>query len=202
MLWLRDLCIFCLMFTVSWGMDSSPCRILWSMVSLCPIPREASSFQPSSLRMPDTLTIPCAPCADLAPCLWTLSSLSMSRLRTGSQLAPQYSIGANPDVTKLTCFFRSSVRIKFVSVFVWYLAARGACLRYSCVSEHWFADKGPHILVCVVNWKFLRREQWTSTDAGRRHASCHWMIGLPPLEMGPSPVSADTTYRYCVCVLI
>ena len=30
------------------------------MVNLCSFLREASSFQPSSLRMPDTLTIPCA----------------------------------------------------------------------------------------------------------------------------------------------
>ena len=63
------------------------------MVSLCSILRDASSFQPSSLRMPDTLTIPRAPFAHLAACLWTLSSLSTSRLRTGSQIAPQYSIG-------------------------------------------------------------------------------------------------------------
>ena len=88
MLWFRDLCI-CLMFTgCIMGMASSPCRILWSMVSLCSFLREASSFQPSSLRMPDTLTTPCAPFAHLAPCLWTLSSLSTSRLRTGSQIAP------------------------------------------------------------------------------------------------------------------
>ena len=74
-------------------MAISPRSMLWSMVSLCSFLRDASSFQPSSLRMPDTLTIPCAPFAHLAPCLLTLSSLSTSRLRTGSQIAPQYSIG-------------------------------------------------------------------------------------------------------------
>ena len=70
MLWLRDLCM-CLMFTASWGMAISPWSILWSMVSLCSFLRDASSFQPSSLRMLDTLTIPCTPFAHLAPCLWT-----------------------------------------------------------------------------------------------------------------------------------
>ena len=88
MLWLRDLCI-CLMFTASWGMASSPWRILWSMVSLCSFLRETSSFQPSSLGMPDTLTNPCAPFAHLAHCLCPLPSLSTSR--SGLYTIPDHS---------------------------------------------------------------------------------------------------------------
>ena len=48
--------------------------------------------------------------------------------------------------SRLTCFFSELCQIKFVSVFVWYTAARGACLRCSCVSEHYFVEKGPRIL--------------------------------------------------------
>ena len=33
--------------------------------------------------------------------------------------------------SRLTCFFSELCQIKFVSVFVWYSAARGACLRCS-----------------------------------------------------------------------
>ena len=42
--------------------------------------------------------------------------------------------------------FSELCQIKFVSVFVWYSAVRGACLRCSCVSEHYFVEKGPRIL--------------------------------------------------------
>ena len=137
MMWFRNLWI-CLIFTASWGMASSP--ILWSMVSLCYFLREASSFQPSSLRMPDTLTTPCAPFTHLAPCAWTLSSLSTSRLRTGSQIAPLYSIW---DLTREVyaislCLYGFPLRFLLTKQNLWW-DFDDVCLMYvdhlrSCVS--------------------------------------------------------------------
>ena len=103
-------------------------------MSLCSFLRDASSFQPSSLRMPDTLTIPCTPFAHLAPCLWTLSSLSTSRLRTGSQIAPQYSIG---DLTREVyaislCLYGLPLRFLFTKPSLWW-AFVDVCL--TCVDH-------------------------------------------------------------------
>ena len=103
-------------------------------MSLCSFLREASSFQPSSLRMPDTLTMPCAPFAHLAPCLWTLSSLSMSRLRTGSQIAPQYSIGdlTNEVYAISLCLYGLPLRFLFTKPSLWW-AFVDVC--FTCVAH-------------------------------------------------------------------
>ena len=168
MLWLRDLCM-CLMFTASWGMAISPWSILWSMVSLCSFLRDASSFQPSSLRMPDTLTIPYTPFAHLAPCLWTLSRLFTSRLRTGSQIAPQYSIG---DLTREVyaislCLYGLPLRFLFTNPSLWW-AFVDVCL--TCVDHlRSFVSVIPRYFNSV--WKvLLSSEHSETTSMSHRHA--------------------------------
>ena len=103
----------------------------------------------TSIGMLDTLTIPCGFFANLAHCLWTLSSLSTSRLRTGSQLAPQVSIG---DLTREVyaislCLYGLPLRFLLTKPSLWWTFAFAmlACRDGDVIQRQHFCHHGDTI---------------------------------------------------------